>query len=84
MDDIWPGDRRNWKREEMIKNCYWWFTNIRSQFNNFAECAFVVNLTSIRSFEGYNVVWLTVFLKKDYKAQNLILTQPISIDVLHS
>jgi hypothetical protein len=39
-------------------------TNMWSQFNNsYAEYAFIVDLASIRSFEGCNVAWFTVFEK---------------------
>jgi hypothetical protein len=38
-----------------------------SFFNNdFADYAFIVNLASIRSFEGYNVAWFMVLKKRDY------------------
>ena len=41
-------------------------TNRWSQFfnNDFADYAFIVNLASIRSFEGYNVAWFMVLKKK--------------------
>lgn len=40
-------------------------TNIQSQFkNDFSEYAFIVNITSIRTFKGYNMVWFTVYETK--------------------
>lgn len=61
-DDIWPWGRRKWRCENVVSDD---LANIWSQFNvNFSKYAFIVNLVSIRTFKGYNMVWFTVYETK--------------------
>ena len=61
MDDL----EKDIRRSEVISNN---FNKHRSQFNtNFAEYAFIVNLASIRTFEGCNVAMVRGLRKKDIR-----------------
>ena len=61
----------NIQRSEVVRNN---FNKHRSQFKtNLVEYAFIVNLVSIRTFEGYKVEVVRGFRNKRYKAQNLFI-----------
>ena len=61
--------KMNIRRRKLVRNN---FNKHRSQFKtNLAEYAFIVNLSSIRTFKGYNMAMVRGLRNKRYKAQNL-------------
>ena len=68
MEKKWmirDGDSKKW----LIRNNFY---KHRSQCNtNFVEYAFIVNVASIRTFEGCNMAMVRGLRNKGYKARNL-------------